>query len=134
MVARLNDSPLLHDMNNVRMHGRSEAVSDDNCSAPSCQFAESFEPVTFRPGIKGAGWFIKDDYRGVTEESAGKRNSLPLADTKFGASRKPVAKHAFRVLRQPGYYFFSTGCLHCGLDRTSLRCMPQIAVLNVFPN
>ncbi len=46
MSARFDDVPHVHDVYDVRLHGGSEAMGDDNGSAPCCQV--SLEAIHLR--------------------------------------------------------------------------------------
>ena len=79
MIAALNNTPFIHDENEVSLANRGQSMSHHQGCAPLGQVFKGLLNLLFRGGIERACRLIQQQHRGVFQHGTGNRDALPLA-------------------------------------------------------
>ena len=133
MTSGFNNATPVHNMNDIRLQGRREAVGDDQGGPAGDKSTKTLQPVCFRPGIHGAGRLVQDDELRISQKGPrqGHGNSrrqkrhhcLP---SPAGASHRRNAVHKRAGQVNGGHGKQSLDQQQCKLDKyQSSGCLPD---------
>jgi hypothetical protein len=120
VASRFNNAAVLHDMDEIGLHGGGEAVADDEDGATRGKVAKAGEPSGFGPDVEHTGGFIQNDKLCLTKKCPCKRYPLPLPCAEFCLSR-PFAEHRLKTFGQARDNCVRSGGSCCCLDCCFIR-------------